>query len=105
MYAIIRPGLIAAALLLATQTSVPAQSSAETAVAATSSVTILRGKSATPHITALPTAEVAPKEVVAGRRLWQHDPETGRVRVCEIIGTSTIGDRRIRCYQRRLPSS
>jgi len=98
MHAAIRTGLIGAVLLLTAPVVALAQGDRN------SSVNILRGESATPHITARAVPTMAPPNVViGGRRLWQVDQATGRVSVCELVGTSTVGSRRIRCFARRSP--
>jgi hypothetical protein len=52
-----------------------------------------------------PVAGLTRFSVLAGKRLWLTDPESGEVIACALYNTTDVGERVVRCYEGELPRS
>jgi hypothetical protein len=43
--------------------------------------------------------------LLAGKRLWLADPDSGEVIACALYNTTDVGERVVRCYEGELPRS
>jgi len=73
---------------------------AGTAVAAEREVRVLRGRGSPPPRAVAESAP--PVRAFAGERLWILDEASGKLTACRLERTGRVGERRIRCAERRL---
>lgn len=68
-------------------------------------VLVLRGRGGPPPATAPQAAAPVLPLALAGERLWLVDRERSTLLACRLERTTRVGERRIRCAERRLPAA